>query len=265
VRADEVSLRPPRPTSVSMSRPPSLSMNRSPNPNRPASLGGSRLLRGDQVDLNRPRPLSVPQPVGAGEQPAEPSVPGSPPPPSFDELAEAARSDGYRGGYEEGYAAGLAAAEQATADSIHRLSRLVAGAIESHAGFFRAAEREVVDLALQIAHKVVEREVENMPDLAVNIIRAALEEMDARTAVRVRVSPADEELVRRRWTQVVPPGIGPDRIELQADERIQAGGAVIETTQGQVDAQLETKLAQLGNALWTFVAEASSASEPTDA
>jgi flagellar biosynthesis/type III secretory pathway protein FliH len=38
-----------------------------------------------------------------------------------------------------------------------------------------------------------------------------------------------------------------------ADERVQPGGAIIETTHGQVDAQLESKLAQLGNALWTFV------------
>jgi flagellar assembly protein FliH len=120
---------------------------------------------------------------------------------------------------------------------------------------FRAAERQVVDLALQIAQKVIEHDVENMPDLAVNVIRAALEEMDARTAVRVRVCPTDEELLRRRWSQVVPPGVGADRIELQPDERVQAGGAIIETTQGQVDAQLETKLTQLGNALWTFVTE----------
>jgi flagellar biosynthesis/type III secretory pathway protein FliH len=49
---------------------------------------------------------------------------------------------------------------------------------------------------------------------------------------------------------------------MQVDERIQSGGAVIEATQGQVDAQLETKLAQLGNALWTFVTD--STSEQTD-
>jgi len=108
---------------------------------------------------------------------------------------------------------------------------------------------------------VVEREVENMPDLAVNVIRAALEEMDARTAVRVRVSPDDAEVLRRRWTQVVPPGIGAERIELQPDERVQSGGAIIETTHGQVDAQLESKLAQLGNALWTFVMDVNSAQE----
>jgi flagellar biosynthesis/type III secretory pathway protein FliH len=103
-----------------------------------------------------------------------------------------------------------------------------------------------------------------MPDLAVNVVRAALEEMDARTAVRVRVSPDDEELLRRRWAQVVPPGIGADRIELQQDERVQSGGAVIETTHGEVDAQLESKLAQLGNALWTFVMDVNSVQDVED-
>jgi flagellar assembly protein FliH len=180
------------------------------------------------------------------------------PPPDYEEFAEAARIQGYNVGFEQGRAAGMAAAEEAMAQSVQRLQALVHGVHENHAVFFRAAERQVVDLALQIAQKVVEREVENMPDLAVNVVRAALEEMDARTAVRVRVSPDDEELLRRRWAQVVPPGIGADRIELQQDERVQSGGAVIETTHGEVDAQLESKLAQLGNALWTFVMDVNS-------
>ena len=107
-----------------------------------------------------------------------------------------------------------------------------------------------------------------MPDMAVNVVRAALEEMDARTAVRVRVNPEDAELLRRRWAQVVPPGIAAERIELQPDERVRSGGAVIETTHGEVDAQIESKLAQLGNALWTFVMDvdtSESAEDATDA
>jgi flagellar assembly protein FliH len=218
-------------------------------------IGGRRLLPSEQVGLETPRSLRVGHPVVAVEpvpEEVEEFVP-PPPPPDFAAIEEAARLQGYNLGYEEGLAAGHAAAEQTTAAAVERLSRLVATIVEEHAGFFRAAERQVVDLALQIAQKVVEREVENMPDLAVNVIRGALEEMDARTAVRVRVSPDDVELLRRRWPQVVPPGIGHERIELQADERIQSGGAVIETTQGQVDAQLQSKLEQLGNALWTFV------------
>jgi flagellar biosynthesis/type III secretory pathway protein FliH len=227
---------------------------------------GSRVLRGDSVGLQLPVALAAPI-VRAPHDPesifaeADHVLTAQLPTPDFGEIEESARIVGYNTGFDEGHAAGLAAAEEAMAESIRRLAALVDGIHENHASFFRSAEREVIDLALQIAGKVVEREVENMPDMAINVIRAALEEMDARTAVRVRVNPADEDLLRRRWSQVVPPGIGSERVELQQDERVQSGGAIIETTHGQVDAQLESKLAQLGNALWTFVMDVSTAQD----
>jgi flagellar assembly protein FliH len=227
----------------------------------PQMIGGHRLLREHQVGIEVARPLLVPVTARAVEAARAEQADALASPADFSELEEAARLRGYNEGYERGLMAGHAAAEEHMAESISRLAQLAHSIHENHAGFFRAAERQVVDLALQIAQKVVEREVENMPDMAIGVIRSALEEMDGRTAVRIRVSPDDEELLRRRWAQVVPPGIGPERIELQSDERIKSGGAVIETTQGQVDAQLETKLAQLGNALWTFVMEVNTAKD----
>ena len=224
---------------------------------------GGRVLRGDHVGMQRPVPLAPPVINAGGGNVAGGDIDGSPPPAPLDlaQIEDAARVQGYNAGFEQGYAAATAAAEEAMSQSVRRLAELVSSVHENHSTFFRAAERQVIDLALQIAQKVVEREIENMPDLAVNVVRGALEEMDARTAVRVRVNPEDAELLRRRWAQVVPPGISPERIELQPDERVRSGGAVIETAHGQVDAQLESKLAQLGNTLWTFVMEADSARE----
>jgi flagellar biosynthesis/type III secretory pathway protein FliH len=226
---------------------------------------GARVLRSDQVGLQKPLSLAVPMSSDGLEGLQSEVVLTAAPPPDFAALEEAARVQGYNIGLQQGQAAGMAAAEESMSDSLQRLSALVSTVQENHATFFRAAEREVVDLALQIAQKVIEREVENMPDLAINVIRAALEEMDARTVVRVRVSPDDEQLLRRRWSQVVPSGVGPDRIELQQDEHVHSGGAIIETTHGQVDAQLESKLAQLGNALWTFVMDVNTSQESVDA
>jgi flagellar biosynthesis/type III secretory pathway protein FliH len=230
-----------------------------------------RVLRHEHVGLQLPVSLAVPTSSAAlsaieevdEEEEEEVEALPPPPPPDYALVEEAARELGFGIGFEQGHLAGLAAAEQSMADSVQRMISLANHVRENHALFFRAAEREVVDLALQIAQKVVEREIENMPDLALSVIRAALEEMDARTAVRVRVSPDDEELLRRRWSQVVPPGIGAERIELQKDERVKSGGAVIETTHGEVDAQLESKLAQLGNALWTFVMNVDNAAQTT--
>ena len=161
---------------------------------------GARVLRRDNVGMDRPISLSVPAVVPIRreiDELVEEAIVAAPPPDPA-EIGEAARLQGYNVGFEQGQAAAHAAVEQAGAELLGRLSTLLASVHENHAAFFRAAERQVVDLALQIAGKVVERELENMPDLAVNVIRSALEEMDARTAVRVRVNPADFELLQRR-------------------------------------------------------------------
>jgi flagellar biosynthesis/type III secretory pathway protein FliH len=241
----------------------SLSERPSSGPQPRVFGGAQRLLRVDQVGVQRPISISAPVSPAmllAQQELIEEQIDETPPPPppDFVALEEAARLQGYNTGYEQGLAEGRAAAEADMAEAIQRMQQLASNVLESHTGFFRAAERQVVDLALQIAQKVVERELENMPELAVGVIRSALEEMDARTAVRVRIHPDDEEVVRRRWSQVVPSGVNGERIEIQPDERVQPGGAIIETTQGQVDAQLDTKLAQLGNALWTFVMDVDS-------
>lgn len=218
-------------------------------PASPAPQSGSRgrVIRGNSVGI--PVPLSVRRPDRNAQ--VEEIVQEEIPPPDFTELREAAQQEGYQDGYQQGLAQGLADAEAQMAGSMARLAELAAHAVQDHADFYRGAERQVLDLIVEVAKKVVEREVEHVPDLVVDVVRAALQEMDARTAVRVRVSPDDMELLRRQWANVVPPSIAPDRIELVEDPRVTAG-AVIETTYGLVDAQLDTKLAQLQSALSTF-------------
>lgn len=235
--------------------------------NRPETqprIFGARVLRADQIGLQPAVSVKAPPRNALGGADRVEDAPPALSDADREELIEATKLQGFSVGYEAGYAEGLAAAEQSMALVLERMRSMIETTHESQSTFFRAAERQVVDLALQIAQKVVERELENLPDMAVNVIRAALEEMDGRTAVRVRVNPEDEAVLRRRWAQVVPSGLAPERIELQADERVQPGGGIIETTHGTVDAQLESKLSQLGNALWTFVMDVDGAEDAAE-
>src|SRR5919198_4349926 len=127
-----------------------------------ARVFGARVLRSDNVGIQRPISLSVPvaairaaqEELYAADEDAIVQTPA----PDFAEIEEAARLQGYNEGYEQGLAAGIAAAEGQMALVLEQLQMLVANVHESHAGFFRAAERQVVDLAIQIAQKVIERE-----------------------------------------------------------------------------------------------------------
>jgi flagellar assembly protein FliH len=85
--------------------------------------------------------------------------------------------------------------------------------------------------------------------VVLDLLRAALAEVDERLVVRVRVSPEDVELVRTHW--------GDERagLVIVGDERIAAGGCVIETRFGLVDARPETRLAEAEQLLWSVASD----------
>lgn len=212
-------------------------------------LSRGRLIRGDTADVQMTITIA---PTPLSSEPFDPLTKDERPRPDYSELCEAARQEGYEAGHGEGYAAGVAEAEAQMAEAVQRLARLAERVLQDHAHFYRGAERQVLDLVMGVARKVVSREVEQVPDLVAHVVREALEEMDARTALRLRVNPEDFDLLERRWQAVVPTSVSSDKLELLQDARILPGGALIETRHGLVDAQLETKLAQVSTTLHAF-------------
>lgn len=169
---------------------------------------------------------------------AEPPAPA----PDPEEIAAAAFEEGFRRGYEEG----KRLAEEEQRKSTRKLARLARTALQDASELLRGLEQELVELSLAIAEKVLEREVRLDPEIVLSVVRAALDEIDSATAVRVRVNPQDYELVASWWETVVRKPLA-NKSQVVADERVQAGGCVIETQLGQVDAQLSTKLRQIVN------------------
>lgn len=157
------------------------------------------------------------------------------------EQAEA-RAEGFRAGYDEG----LRAASEQERASVRALAGLAERAAQDAEDFLRTVEREVVQLSLAIAAKVVEREVRVDPGVVLDVVRSALGEIREATVIRVRLNPADHDLVAAHWRDVGP-NLFPAGDVLAADERVARGGCVIEMGVGRVDAQTTSKLDRLSD------------------
>ena len=151
-----------------------------------------------------------------------------------DTLRAEAREQGLREGREEAMVAltpaleALAqAAEAVQADQIVRAERL-----EAHA----------VDLALFLAEKVIGGAVSVQPELVVEAVRGALRGIVDRERVTVLVHPEDLDLVRDAMDAMRATLGGIEHCEVQAERRVSRGGAVVRTSDGDVDARVETKL-----------------------
>ena len=146
--------------------------------------------------------------------------------------------------FEEGFAAGVAQAQSqldgpaaalaAAADQLQALRTDAAASVEADA----------VDLALRIAEQAVGAAIAADPELVVEAVRGALRRLVERDRVLILVNPDDLELVRDHVARLVGELGGIEHCEVQAERRVRPGGAIVRTSEGEVDATLETKLAR---------------------
>jgi flagellar assembly protein FliH len=146
--------------------------------------------------------------------------------------------------FEEGFAAGVAQAQSqldgpagalaAAADQLQALRTDAAASVEADA----------VDLALRIAEQAVGAAIAVDSELVVEAVRGALRRLVERDRVLILVNPEDLELVRDHVARLVGELGGIEHCEVQAERRVRPGGAIVRTSEGEVDATLETKLAR---------------------
>lgn len=161
-------------------------------------------------------------------------APGSAP--TIDAVREQAFEEGVSAGIAQaqGQLDGPASALAAAADQLQALRTDAAASVEADA----------VDLALRIAEQVVGAAIAADPELVVEAVRGALRRLVERDRVLILVNPDDLELVRDHVARLVGELGGIEHCEVQAERRVRPGGAIVRTSEGEVDATLETKLAR---------------------
>jgi flagellar assembly protein FliH len=108
-------------------------------------------------------------------------------------------------------------------------------------------EQDLVRLALEIARKVVHREVHLDHEIALTLARVALSRAGSRALARVRLNPSDFSFVESRLAQLGAMGT----VELIEDHTVGRGGCVVETDTGDVDARIEQQFADIERGLMT--------------
>ena len=174
--------------------------------------------------------------------------------PVFDELAQLrAKVNGLTSQMEvqsrEAFDAGLRAGESAARESlegqvrgtIERLALTIAEVASLRAETIHRAEVDTVRLAVEIARRVLHRELTVDTSALGALIKAALEKLQAQEVYRVRVHPDQAKLVRGCLDDMGRS----QAIEVIQDASQQKGGAVFEISSGALDASVETQLREI--------------------
>lgn len=151
----------------------------------------------------------------------------------------------YESGLREGETAGKREIECEVREAVERLSATIAEVAATRDEVIRRAEADIVKLSMEIARRILHRELSVDTSALEALIRAALEKLRSQEVYRVRVHPDQEQLVRACLQQ-----IGRDaEIEVVSETSQARGGAVFEISRGSLDASVETQLREIERGL----------------
>jgi len=147
--------------------------------------------------------------------------------------------------WENGLRAGEAAARKSQDEQIRvtleLLAKTVAEVSSTRAETIRRAEADTVRLSIEIARRVLHRELSVDPSALEALIKAAIARLQTQEIYRVRVHPDLEPLMRSCLEQT---GRG-SAVELIGDRALAKGGASFEINRGTLDASLDTQLREI--------------------
>lgn len=212
----------------------------------------SRVLTGDEAERARPIEWEIAPGAGRGREDfgAPHSAPGFQTAlerrlAELEAQAAAREAQARRAGFEEGEAAARRSLEEAYREALQRAARATAELAGLRRRLRQQAEEDLVRLAVAIARRIVRRELSTDPQALLGLVKAALERVDAREVLRLRVHPEDARTIESSFADL---GV-PERIEVLADRRLERGALVIETERGELDGSVETQLAEIERGL----------------
>jgi flagellar assembly protein FliH len=140
------------------------------------------------------------------------------------------------------------ARQKLEAQSRAALEKLAAGILsveQERTDALRRAESDAVRLAVEIARRVLHRELSVDPGALEGLVKAALEKLVNHEILRVRVHPALEKLLAESLARTSRS----KSIEVVADPSQPPGGVVFEISRGALDASLDTQLREIERGL----------------
>ena len=88
---------------------------------------------------------------------------------------------------------------------------------------------------------MLHRELATDPEAILGLVIAAFQKLNIRETHRLRLSPADAGTLQQYRERLdLPPGL-----EILADSSLPAGSAIFETSRGDLDASVNTQLAEI--------------------
>lgn len=151
-------------------------------------------------------------------------------------------------GYADGHRTGLEAGEALYREKIEALGTILQSASQGLEDGIKGTEDAIVEVAFEAITKTLGRAMTTREGIAA-IVKEVITHAKDREYLVVRVAPRQVAFLKQESATLLNGSAG--KIELVADDRVELGGCLLETSGGSLDGRLEVQLQQLRDTLLT--------------
>ncbi|MEH6905630.1 FliH/SctL family protein [Neobacillus drentensis] len=155
------------------------------------------------------------------------------------------KQQGFRAGFEQG----KQEAESEYTSKIQLSQELLTKAYQEKKEIIHESEPFVIDLAIQIASKIIQKELDSKPEVLIEMIKQNLVYSNERSMISICVSPEDFTFVQNQRNQLLESLEGQVEVKILPEHSIEKGGCVIRTSYGSIDARIDVQLKEIKQAL----------------
>lgn len=158
------------------------------------------------------------------------------------EEADAIREAAAKEGYQEGL-------NQAKAD-INLLNESLMEFMCAKQEVFDAIAPEIMSLSIEIAKKIIKKELSQAPEVILESVAAILKSLSKDEAkIMIKANPSQVSLLKSEIPEITSKYGLEAKVTVVPDDSVLEGGCIVTTTNGVVDATIETQLAIISEAL----------------
>jgi len=168
-----------------------------------------------------------------------------------DNIKEEARIKGYEKGIEQG----VVSARTECASLIEEILSIKAQIKEERARLYSAFEQDLVKLSLEISKRVIYEQLSEDDEAFIRLVQSTVQKVRGVDFVKIWVSPDDHIRLSDLRESLLSGLKGIKDVEILRGESIKNWGCIVDTESGVLDGGVDTRVAQIKEALFPSVEE----------
>ncbi len=157
--------------------------------------------------------------------------------------------EAYEKGFAQGEKDGLERGEERGRKIAEKIEGLFDEMTQLKSGIIKQYEKELIDTVFAIAEKITGAQIGLTSDAVRTTVFRALGYVIENYTVKLRVNPDDANYIEELRPEIFETYRNLKSMDVSPDGSVSRGGCILETPGGDIDAQIETQLAKISDAL----------------